>query len=75
VPDDFSAAGVTNGFSSLDGAVSGGAALGGEIAGCVIFGGAVIILGGADFAIALPYLNRWNIPANTSIIIPIINRE
>jgi hypothetical protein len=59
----------------LDGVVREGAGLGGEIAGFVSFGGALMILGGGDLARALPYLKRWNIPANTSIITPIINKE
>jgi hypothetical protein len=55
--------------------VRGGAALGGDIIGLVSFGGAVMILGEGVLARDLPYLNRWNIPANTSIIIPIMNKE
>jgi hypothetical protein len=75
VPNDFWADGVTNGFSSLDCDGRGGASVVGEIAGFVGFGGAVMIFGEGDLARALPYLNKWNIPANTSIIIPITNKE
>jgi hypothetical protein len=34
-----------------------------------------MIFGEGVLARALPYLNKWNIAANTSIIIPITNKE
>ena len=37
--------------------------------------GGVVGFGGGAFSIDLPCLNKWNIPANTSIIMPTMKSE